>query len=191
MGDLSCFDQDVYTALAAYCFNEPVCWPRQELIAEDLGTTRLKVHRAIGRLTRAGWLRVKERRWSRQSRWLYNVYELLEPWNVSDGVAAMIVRRAHRRRHRRAWAEWIAKSRKSGKFAPMNTNAVKPLEDLRECRCRSCRRGAYDRNQSPVRRVWPGGRPPKDREAVERAARWAVAQRNWVTSADLASGSAA
>jgi DNA-binding transcriptional MocR family regulator len=99
------FDRAVYQALAAYCFDEAVCWPRQELVARDLGCSRYQVTRAVQRLARAGWLKITKRlgvRFYRGRRWLHNVYELLEPFKpVSRWVADRIVERSIWRRRRR------------------------------------------------------------------------------------------
>lgn len=106
-------DQAVYQQLATYCFGEAVCWPSHELLAVDLGMSRLRVTRAVGRLERAGWLRRLERRWSPRTRWMHNVYELLEAWTpISRWVAEHIVKRSERRR----WGRFEAR------YRAVNTN---------------------------------------------------------------------
>jgi predicted transcriptional regulator len=108
-------DRAVYQQLATYCFGEAVCWPSHDILARDLGLSRLAVTRAMRRLEVAGWLRKTERRWSPRTRWMHNVYELLEAWTpISPWVAEHIVRRSKRR----DWARF------SARYAAVNTNVV-------------------------------------------------------------------
>jgi hypothetical protein len=112
---ISTRDRAVYQQLATYCFGEAVCWPSHELLAVDLGLSRLQVTRTMRRLEVAGWLRKLERRWSPRTRWMHNRYELLEPWTpISRWVAEHIVRRSERR----GWARF------SGRYRAVNTNVV-------------------------------------------------------------------
>ncbi len=189
--------------MAAYAFDEPVCWPSQSLIASDIGTlgaehwhsgvrpprvvTRLMVTRSIARLLEKGWLRTLPRKWSRRTRWTHNVYELLEPWNVSEDVARRIVRRAHLRRYRQTWATWAANAHRTGRYGPLNTNVVEvrdsfgnstqvKAENLRKCCCRSCRE-EDTWHKGLARRIWPHGTPPKsdeERKQIARRARYQV-----------------
>jgi hypothetical protein len=108
-------DRAVYQQLATYCFGEAVCWPSHELLALDLGLSRLQVTRTMRRLEVAGWLRKLERRWSPRSRWMHNRYELLEPWTpISRWVADHICKRSERR----DWARFQAR------YGAVNTNVV-------------------------------------------------------------------
>jgi hypothetical protein len=96
---MSAFDRAVYRAIAVYAPDEPIAWPSQQTIANDLGCSRYAVHRAIHRLIRAGWLEVVERRRGRRG-WTYCVYSLLAPFAVSRWAIERIVDRARRRRMR-------------------------------------------------------------------------------------------
>ncbi len=99
--EVSEFDRRVYRAIAAYAFDEAECHPSQERIADDLGCARESVSRAVRRLVKAGWLVVRKR-WSWRSRWQHNVYDLLEPYAVSDLAMRRITRRAHNTARKRA-----------------------------------------------------------------------------------------
>ena len=90
-------DPAVYQAITAYAFDEAECHPSQQQVADDLGRTRESVNRAVQRLARAGWLRIKEKRWTPGFRWCHNVYELLAAFVVGAQTIKRIVRRAHRR----------------------------------------------------------------------------------------------
>ncbi len=88
-------DPAVYQAITAYAFDEAECHPSQQQVADDLGRSRESVNRAVQRLVRAGWLRIKEKRWTPGFRWCHNVYELLAAYVVGDPTIRRIVRRAH------------------------------------------------------------------------------------------------
>jgi DNA-binding transcriptional MocR family regulator len=85
----------VYRAITRYAFGEPVCWPSQQTIADELRCARESVNRAVRRLIRRGLLVILERRWSRRTGWCFNVYEIHGPINVDPEAARAITRRAH------------------------------------------------------------------------------------------------
>jgi DNA-binding transcriptional MocR family regulator len=94
---LTLLDRAVYDQIATYAFSEAVCWPAQQTIADDLGITRVRVSRAVGRLERAGWLSISARPRGRFG-WWFNVYELLHAWApVPAWVRDHIVQRAELR----------------------------------------------------------------------------------------------
>ena len=76
-------DLVVYERIASYAFTDAICWPSQQTIADDLGVTRVRVSRAVGRLEKAGWLSIALRPRGRYG-WWHNVYELL---HASDEMA--------------------------------------------------------------------------------------------------------
>lgn len=92
---VSDWEAGIYRAIAAYAWDEAECHPSQETIARDVGCTRESVNRAVRRLIAAGWLAIKERRWSPRSRWCHNVYELLAPFVVGVATIKRITSRAH------------------------------------------------------------------------------------------------
>jgi DNA-binding transcriptional regulator YhcF (GntR family) len=153
VGDLA---QRVYAAVARYAFDEAEAWPSQDRIAGELGLCRETVTRAVGRLIRAGWLIVKERRWSWRSDWLHNVYELLAPFCVSEMAARTITRRAHNTRRKR-----LARARARGLSTnPFGDDHTNPKGCSDRCSCRSCR---PDRKPEMSLR-----RPPRPLDARER-----------------------
>lgn len=150
---LTPFDRRVYRAIACYAPDEPECCPSQRLIALDLGCCRESVNRSVGRLIRAGWLRIKARRWSFRSGWLHNVYELLEPFAVSELAMKRLTRRAHRRARRKA------RERRIRRFGGDDHTNPKGW-----CDCRVCRVDLAHIRQPP-----PPLRPPPDERALRRA----------------------
>jgi hypothetical protein len=97
LASVSEFDQAVYKAIAAYAFDEAISFVSQARVAEDLGCARESVNRAVRRLVEAGWLVIRERRFSWRSGWFHNVYELLAPFVTGWHTMRRITRRAHRR----------------------------------------------------------------------------------------------
>lgn len=51
----------VYAQLLSYAWTNDRCYPGQERMAEDLGSTKSTVNRAIIELQEAGWLEVERR----------------------------------------------------------------------------------------------------------------------------------
>ncbi len=93
-----------FQALAAYAFDEAVCWPSKKTIARDLGVSPRTVDRYVAELERAGWLWIHKRReWTdatgrvRRAKFDFNVYELLAPFAVSEPTTRKVIRRAHRK----------------------------------------------------------------------------------------------
>lgn len=155
-------DQRVYVQIARYAFDEAEAWPSQDRIAGELGLWRETVTRAVGRLIRAGWLIVKEKRRGWRSGWLHNVYDLLAPYCVSPLAAKAITRRAHstrRKRLARARARALAANPFGGDHTNSKSHALR-------CSCRSCRPDRTPR--MPLRRP---PRPLADWE--RRRQRWA------------------
>jgi len=92
--------QRIYDGHGAYVWGEPVVWASQARIAADLGCTREHVNRKTWELIDAGWMRIVEKRKGRKG-WLYNVYELLEPWKpATQAFIRKVVARAKRRQKR-------------------------------------------------------------------------------------------
>jgi predicted transcriptional regulator len=132
VGDL---DQRVYAAFARYAFDEAEAWPSQDRIAGELGLCRETINRSVGRLVEAGWMTVKERRWSWRSRWMHNVYELLAPFCVSELAAKAITRRAHNTRRKR-----LARARARGLSTnPFGDDHTNPKGWSDRCSCGVCR----------------------------------------------------
>jgi predicted transcriptional regulator len=128
-------DRRVYAAVARYAFDEAEAWPSHDRIAGELGIWRETVTRAVGRLIRAGWMIVKERRWSWRSGWMHNVYELLAPFCVSDLAAKAITRRAHNTRRKR-----LARARARGLSTnPFGADHPNPKGWSDRCSCGACR----------------------------------------------------
>lgn len=100
--EVSEFDRSVYQGIANYAWNEPECHPSQETVARDIGCARESVNRSVRRLIEAGWLTIKEKRWSPRKGWCHNVYELHAPYVVGVPTIKRIVRRAHNTAKRRA-----------------------------------------------------------------------------------------
>jgi DNA-binding transcriptional MocR family regulator len=139
-------DQRVYAQIARYAFDEAEAWPSHDRIAGELGHCRETVTRAVGRLIRAGWMIVLERRWSWRSRWLHNVYELLAPYCVSPLAARAITRRAHNTRRKR-----LARARARGLATnPFGAGHTNPKGQPDRCSCDGCR--AAETPETPFRR---------------------------------------
>lgn len=58
---LSCNAKVVYAQLLSYAWTNDRCYPGQERMAEDIGSTKSTVNRAIIELQKTGWLEVKRR----------------------------------------------------------------------------------------------------------------------------------
>ena len=69
--DLRCF-----RTFSAFANGEGVCWPSQDTVADLLGECRETTCRRVGRLCKAGRMRIAEKRLSRRTCWRHNVYEL-------------------------------------------------------------------------------------------------------------------
>lgn len=151
--EVSPFDRRVYQAFAAYCFEEPICHPSQQRVADDLGVCRESVNRAVRRLMAAGWMKIIDRRWSFRTGWKHNLYELLEPFAVSDLAMRRITRRGHNTVKKRA--RRIAARLRDG--APLGAGHTNPKG---WCSCRWCRT-----DRTSIRRPPP---PVRARSIVER-----------------------
>jgi len=51
----------VYAQLLSYAWTNDLCYPGQERMAEDIGTSQPTVHRAIKELQEHGWLEIERR----------------------------------------------------------------------------------------------------------------------------------
>lgn len=148
---VSDFDDRVFRAIAAYAWDEAECHPSQETVARDVGCTRESVNRAVRRLRAAGWLTIKEKRWSPRSDWCHNVYELLAPFVVGVGTIKRIVRRAH-----------SGANRAARRFSE-RLDHTKSVKRVGRCRCGWCKpdRGPFN-GPSPVhlaQRRWRPANP--------------------------------
>jgi DNA-binding transcriptional MocR family regulator len=158
--------RQVYVAVARYAFDEAEACPSQDRIAGELGLWRETVTKAVGRLIRAGWLIVKEKRWGWRSGWLHNVYELLAPYCVSPLAAKAITRRAHSTRRKR-----LARARARALAAnPFGGDHTDSKSMTLRCSCRSCRPDRTPR--MPLRR------PHRPLDALERR-RQEWAEQDW------------
>jgi len=182
-------DRRVYRAIACYCPDEAVCWPSQDLIAEDLGISRETVNRSCARLRRAGWL-IWVRLKSAISRWQFNRYELLEPFEVSALAMKRITRRAHRRRRLAKLEKARSEAQIRGGSGLDHTNKeVEGDEGRSWCCCKHCRsdRTGITRRPPPIRptplgerwRIWMHHREIEEmkRERAERLERQRQARR--------------
>jgi hypothetical protein len=121
-----------------------------------LGLCRETVTRGVGRLIRAGWLIVKEKRWGWRSGWLHNVYDLLAPYCVSPLAAKAITRQAHNTRRKR-----LARARARGLSTnPYRADHTNPSGQALRCSCELCRPAKTP--QTPLRR------PPRPLTGSER-----------------------
>jgi helix-turn-helix protein len=102
LGEVSGFDTGVFKGIASYAWDEAECCPSQARIAHDLGCARESVSRAVQRLIKAGWLRIKARRWRPGARYWHNVYELLADFRVGELTMKRVIRRAHNTARKRA-----------------------------------------------------------------------------------------
>jgi hypothetical protein len=92
-------ERETFRAFAAYANDDDVCFPSQDLIADDLDVCLKTVQRRVKRLIEGGHMRIAERRWSPFSRHRHNVYQLLslDLCPVSDLARKRIIQRAHSR----------------------------------------------------------------------------------------------
>jgi len=51
----------VYAQLLSYAWNNDMCFPGQERMADDIGTSQPTIHRAIRELQENGWLEIQRR----------------------------------------------------------------------------------------------------------------------------------
>ena len=58
---LSSLSKIVYAQLLSYAWNNDHCYPGQERMAEDTGSSRTTIYRAIKELEEAGWLEIQRR----------------------------------------------------------------------------------------------------------------------------------
>ena len=59
--DLSCTAKMVYAQLLSYAWTNGYCYPGQVRMADDIGSTKSTVNRAILELQQRGWLEVDKR----------------------------------------------------------------------------------------------------------------------------------
>ena len=58
---LSAHSKIVYASLLSYAWNNSFCYPGQERMATDIGTSQPTIARAIKELEQNGWLEIKRR----------------------------------------------------------------------------------------------------------------------------------
>jgi DNA-binding MarR family transcriptional regulator len=51
----------VYGQLLSYAWHNDMCFPGQERMAEDIGTSQPTIHRALRELEHSGWLEIQRR----------------------------------------------------------------------------------------------------------------------------------
>ena len=51
----------IYAKLLSYAWNDDYCYPGQERMAEDIGTSQPTISRALIELQKAGWLDIERR----------------------------------------------------------------------------------------------------------------------------------
>jgi hypothetical protein len=140
----------IYRVMTWHAFDEGECFVSQKRIACLTGLSRFAVNRGCHRMRAKGRIDWTQQR-NDGSRWRHNVYELLDPYVVSDLAHRRITREAHERNlHTNKRSRGLLGFGRPGGHA--------------RCRCRFCRR-----DRTSIRRL-PGPILPPESEFERRMA---------------------